>query len=270
MMDKNKLAVSQVTTKNWDFAQDVKGYVSLGVEAMALWRDKLDLLGQGECLRLLAEVPLRVSSISDSGYFLSKTRSQTQRAIEDVVEAIDLAQAVGAYSVVLITGEDGSVFRTPDQDRQIVVDAMREVASVAEGHGVKLAIEAVNGERYPGLTFLHTIPDVIALLDDIGSPAVGLCFDFDHLWEEDDLIAHIAALKGRIFAVHLCDMPVAPRPPFDRRLPGEGVAPLRDILGAIQDSGYDGYYDLEIFSLDLWDEDYPTLIHRSQEAFAAL
>jgi sugar phosphate isomerase/epimerase len=34
----------------------------------------------------------------------------------------------------------------------------------------------------------------------------------------------------------------------DRVLPGDGVADLPAILGALERTGWDGYYDLEIFS----------------------
>jgi len=269
-MNGHKLSISQVSTPNWDFSQDVEGYRAAGIEALAVWRDKLDLYGQAEGLALLADSGLKESSISDAGYFLRKTHAQSCQAIEDTLEAINLASSLRAESLVIITGVGGSVFRSAEQDRQIVVQALREVGPAAEACGVKLALEAVNGSRYPGNTFLSSIPDVLKLLDEIRSPAVGLCFDFDHLWEEPDLKTHIADARGRIFAVHVCDMPRQPKPPFDRRLLGEGEAPLGEILSALVDADYKGYFDLEIFSPELWARDYSELINLSQEAFTHL
>ena len=225
------------------------------------------LFGQDKGIDLLKKHGMKVSSISDAGYFLRKTRSQTAQAVQDTLTAIDLVKQLEADSLVVITGEGGSVFRSADQDRKAVIESFREIAPYAEDHGVKLAIEAVNGQRYPGNTFLHTIPDVLTLLDTIGSPAIGLCFDVDHLWEEQDLLMHIHQASGRIMAVHLSDMPADPQPPFDRRLPGDGIVPLSDILNAIVDSGYNGFFDLEIFSLDLWKRAYPGLIQESLLAF---
>lgn len=269
-MDTNRLALSQVTTPSWGFGEDVTGYLSSGIHAMAVWRDKLDLFGQEEGIEMLKEYGMKVSSVSDAGYFLRKTRSQTAQAVQDSLIAIDLARRLEADSLVVITGEGGSVFRSADQDRKIVIEAFREIAPYAESHGVKLAIEAVNGERYPGNTFLHTIPDVLNILDIIGSPTMGLCFDVDHLWEERDLLEHIRQVSGRIMAVHLSDMPADPQPPFDRRLPGGGIVPLSEILNAILDTGYNGFFDLEIFSLDLWKREYQILLKESLVAFAQI
>jgi len=266
-MDIKRLAISQVTTPSWDFGEDLTGYLSVGIHAMAVWRDKLDLFGQEKGIELLKKHGMKVSSVSDAGYFLRKTRSQTAQAVQDSLLAIDLAKQLQADSLVVITGEGGSVFRSADLDRKVVIESFREIAPYAESHGVKLAIEAVNGERYPGNTFLHTIPDVLDLLDTIGSPAIGLCFDVDHLWEEQDLLEHIRQASGRIMAVHLSDMPADPQPPFDRRLPGGGIVPLSEILTAIVDSGYNGYFDLEIFSLDLWKRAYPGLLLESLLAY---
>lgn len=266
-MDITRLAISQVTTRKWDFGEDVIGYLSAGIHAMGVWRDKLDLFGEEAGIHLVRERSMKVSSISDAGFFLSKTRSQTALAIQDVLTAIDLAKKMEADSLVVITGEGGSLFRSVDLDRQMVMAAIREIAPYAESHGVKLAIEAVNGKRYPGNTFLHSIPDVLNFIDRISSPAIGLCFDVDHLWEEQDLFEHIRQASGRIMAVHLTDMPAEPKPPFDRRLPGSGIVPLSEILNAIVDSGYSGYFDLEIFSEDLWARDYPELLKESLQVF---
>ena len=47
-------------------------------------------------------------------------------------------------------------------------------------------------------------------------------------------------------------MPAAPGSGIDRRLLGEGVIPLREIVSAIEATGYRGYYDVEIMSEQVW------------------
>ena len=63
----------------------------------------------------------------------------------------------------------------------------------------------------------------------------------------------------------------------DRVLPGDGVADLPQILGALDRAGWDGYYDLEIFSDNgtfgnawpdsLWDVPTEELARRGKDAF---
>jgi sugar phosphate isomerase/epimerase len=246
-----RLSISEVTTRNWSFAEDVRNYAASGIEAIGVWRDKLDQYGTEDGIQLLANSPLRVANLVNAGYFLSMTRSQTRRAIEDVVEAIELARRLQTDTILIVTGDVGSFHRTVDQARDLVVSALRELAPVAGAAGVRLAVEPIH-ERYPGYTFLHSIPDALEVIEAIGSPHVGLFFDTDHLWESKDLLRAIERAGPVIYGVHINDMPALPGPGIDRRLLGEGVIPLREILSAIEATGYRGYYDVEIMSEQVW------------------
>ena len=247
----SRLSISEVTTRDWSFADDVRNYAAAGIEAIGVWRDKLDQYGTEEGIRLLADSPLRVANVVNAGHFLNMTRSQTQRAIEDVVEAIGLAQRLKTDSLLIVTGDVGSFHRSVEQARDIVIAALRELAPVAGAAGVRLAIEPIH-ERYPGYTFLHSIPDALEVIEAVGSPHVGLFFDTDHLWESKDLLRDIERVGPAIYGVHINDMPALPGPGIDRRLLGEGVVPLREILAAIEATGYRGYYDVEIMSEQVW------------------
>ena len=68
-----------------------------------------------------------------------------------------------------------------------------------------------------------------------------------------------------------------PRGWADRVLPGDGVADLPGLFGVLEDVGWKGFYDLEIFSDNgtfgaaypdsLWDLDAAELARRGREAF---
>jgi sugar phosphate isomerase/epimerase len=264
-----KFSVSEVTTRDWTFEEDVINYAAAGIEGIGIWRDKLDIYGTERGIKLLAESPLQAANLVDSGYFLHKTRSQTKRAIEDVVEAIELAQRLRTDCLLIVTGDVGSFFRTVDQAKQLVVEALKEVAPVAESAGIRLAIEPIHS-RYAGYTFLHNIPDTLAIAEAVGSPNVGLFFDTDHLWESPDLLADIEHAGDRIFGVHINDMPAKPRPGIDRRILGEGVIPLKEILSAIEGTGYSGFYDVEIMSDEVWAMDYHVLLEACKAGFARI
>ncbi|MBP1692910.1 MAG: Sugar phosphate isomerase/epimerase [Chloroflexi bacterium] len=265
----HKLAVSEVTTHDWSFGEDVQHYVAAGLDGIGVWRDKLDNFGTEQSLTLLAASGLQVANLVDAGYFLSKTRSQTKRAIEDVVEAIDLAKTLKTDCLLIVTGDIGSFYRTYDQAQQIVIDSLKQLAPVAQQAGVRLAIEPIN-QRYPGYTFLHDIPSTLKVIEAVGSAMVGLFFDMDHLYESPNLFADIAEAGERIFCVHLNDMPAAPGPGIDRRILGEGIIPLKEIVAAIDATGYQGFYDIEIMSDAVWKRDYTELLNDLKSRFADL
>jgi sugar phosphate isomerase/epimerase len=77
--------------------------------------------------------------------------------------------------------------------------------------------------------------------------------------------------------VHVADWGEGTRGWCDRILPGDGVSDLPQILGALDRAGWDGYYDLEIFSDNgtfgnawpdsLWDVSTEELVRRGKDAF---
>ena len=77
--------------------------------------------------------------------------------------------------------------------------------------------------------------------------------------------------------MHIADWREPTRGWADRVLPGAGVADLPAIVGALDAAGWDGYYDLEIFSDNgtfgnawpdsLWDVPTEELARRGRAAF---
>ena len=40
-----RISVSAITTREWDFAADVAGYKAAGLDAIGVWRNKLEAVG---------------------------------------------------------------------------------------------------------------------------------------------------------------------------------------------------------------------------------
>ena len=126
-------------------------------------------------------------------------------------------------------------------------------------------------------SILNTLGDAAAFVDAVGSDAVGIQFDVWHLWNSADVLDEIPRYAHLIAGVHVNDWREPTRGWADRVLPGEGVADLPAILGVLEDVGWEGFYDLEIFSDNgtfgsaypdsLWDLDAAELARRGREAF---
>jgi len=77
--------------------------------------------------------------------------------------------------------------------------------------------------------------------------------------------------------VHVADRREPTRSHFDRVLPGNGVLDLAAIFRTLEAGGYDGWYDVEIFSDNgvfgeafpdsLWDVDPFELARRARKSF---
>jgi sugar phosphate isomerase/epimerase len=156
--------------------------------------------------------------------------------------------AFSPSAVICLTGPAGSL--DASRARELVVDGLRTLAAEAERASVSVAVEPFQQIGIDDWSIIGTLAEAAALIDEVGSRALGIQFDVWHLWNTPDLIMEIARFADRIVGVHVCDYREPTRGWADRVLPGEGVADVPGILAALDDAGWDGFYDLEIFSDD--------------------
>jgi sugar phosphate isomerase/epimerase len=140
----------------------------------------------------------------------------------------------------------------------------------------QLTASVAHAQRNP----LSTIPETLELISDAGgSPSLGLQFDTWHLWNAETVLDDIGRHIDRITGVHVSDVRRPERSWCDRVLPGDGVADVPALIGALHTAGWDGLYDLEIFSDNgtfgthhpdsLWDVPAAELARRGRAATAA-
>ncbi|HEX6489891.1 MAG TPA: sugar phosphate isomerase/epimerase family protein, partial [Gaiellaceae bacterium] len=147
---------------------------------------------------------------------------------------------------LFLTGPPG--VREPEAARRIVAEGIQVIADEAERAGVVAALEPIQREFAHFWTLVSTLREAAALLEQAGQPGLPLLFDTWHLWNDELLFEDIDRYAGRFAGVHVADWRAATRNTNDRVFPGEGIAGLPRILGALEAAGYRGWYDVEIFS----------------------
>ena len=234
-----------MTTLASSFANDVRAYNAAGVDGIGVWELKLDDGGDGEALELLeasglgsaAAVPA-VPSILPLP--LMEGPDEPHERIEAICASVHRLAAFGSSSIVCLTG--------PGDDRETVVAGLRTIGDEAERAGVRVGLEPVNRIGGENWTMITSVPEAVELLEEADHPALGIQFDTWHLWNTPTLLDDIDRYHDRFVGVHVSDWRDPTRSWADRVLPGEGVAALSAMLGALDRAGWDGFYDLEIFS----------------------
>jgi sugar phosphate isomerase/epimerase len=168
----------------------------------------------------------------------------------------------------------------PARAREIAVDGFKRVARAAAELGLTIALEPLHSSISESFSFVSTIPDAIALLDEIDEPNTGLLFDVWHLSDTPDVLTHIRTHAGRFLGVHVNDRRDPTRSWCDRVLPGDGTIDFAAILTALINAGFDGWYELEVLSDDgtngndfpdsLWKRDAVEVIGTARRQFMAL
>lgn len=120
-------------------------------------------------------------------------------------------------------------------ERARVVDVLGKVGERAEACGVTVAVEPVN--RHEGY-MLRTVAEVLALVDEVGSPGLGLTVDTYHMnLEETDVVGAVRQAAARI-----ADVQVAAN---DRGAVGRGHVDVEGVLHALVEGGYRGPVNVE-------------------------
>ena len=250
--DVSRLSLNQITTRRWSLPEAVEGCLAAGVPAISPWRDKVAEIGLPEAARLLRESGLRVHSLHVGGDFPAATEAERQARLEDNRRALEEAAQLGAESLTLRAGP------APDRDidaaRAMVEEGVERLIPHAEECGVKLAIEPLHPALAAERSVLVTLRQANDLLDRLGSHQVGVAIDAYHVWWDPELYEGISRAAGRIVGFHIDDWPVPnPNPVLSRAMMGDGVIELRRIRAAVDDAGYAGPIEVEIFNPFYWE-----------------
>jgi sugar phosphate isomerase/epimerase len=247
-----RVSVSQITTLASSFADDVRNYADAGLDGIGIWELKLPEGGDAAALEQFESSGLE--SAAAIPVIPSILPLPLLGGPEDPAERVDAFCAslhrlapFRPSGVVCLTGT--GIGRDPDAARETVVAGLRTIAAEAESLGLRIGLEPYEREGGAEWTIASTIPEAVGLIRDAGDPpALGIQFDVWHLWNTRDLEADIAREIGRFVGVHVCDRREPTRGWADRVLPGDGIAPVTQILGWLDAAGWDGLYDIEIFS----------------------
>jgi sugar phosphate isomerase/epimerase len=245
-----RVAMNQLTTLRWSLASDLDEYARQGMCGIGLHWRKLQEAGVRRSIRHVQASRLRVSSLGWIGGFTGEHGHSLQEAMREARRIIRVAGQLGARTVTVVTGPQAGHIRS--HAFRIITEALQELLPLASTYDVELALQPMHTLFAKNWSFLHSLDDALSILDKAGDSRLKLAFGTYHLWEEPDLLARVAEVASRIGLVSLADRGPAPRDENDRLLPGEGILPLPEIIQTLESSGYSGWYELEVWSRDLW------------------
>lgn len=266
MADKTRLSLNQMTTANWSVAQAVEGCVRHGIPSIALWRHKIQETGLDTSVRLVKEAGLHVSSVCRGGMFPAPTEQERRERIEDNFRAADEAAALAADSLVLVVG--GCAGIALDDARKMVADGVAALVPYARERGVRIGLEPLHPMYAADRSVLNTIDQTLELTSHYAVNEVGVILDTFHIWWDPRVRELIGQAAGRIYGFHVSDW-LNPLPDvlLGRGLMGDGVIDNRALRQLVEQAGYNGPIEVEIFNQALWNADLDTVLAQVVERF---
>jgi sugar phosphate isomerase/epimerase len=248
------LSINQATTRaQWSLEQAIAGYAQQGVRGIAIWRDKLAECGVKQAASALKAAGMTVTGLCRGGMFPAADKAGRQAAIDDNKRAVDEAVGIGAQCLVLVVGGLAPGSKDIAGARSQVRDGIAAMLPYARAAGMPVAIEPLHPMYAADRACVNTMKQANDLCDELGE-GLGIAVDVYHVWWDPELEREIRrAGKQRILAFHVCDwlVPTADLL-LDRGMMGDGVIDIRKIRGWVEDVGYDGFAEVEIFSANNW------------------
>ena len=270
MADRLRISLNTATVNQWSLKECIEGCVRHGVTAIDPWRDKLQELGVATAAKMISDTGLQVSGLCRGGMFTAGDGNGRDAAFDDNRRAVDEAVSIGAQCLVLVVGGIPQGSRDIRDARRQVQDGIGRLLDYSRACRMPLAIEPLHPMFAAERACVNTLAQANDLCDELGD-GVGIAVDAYHVWWDPNLEKEIKRAASRIIAFHVCDWLVPTEHLLlDRGMMGDGVIDLPDLRRMVEEAGYDGLIEVEIFSAKNWwnkpgDEVIETMIRRFDE-----
>lgn len=268
MNDPGRLCLHTITTKPWSIEQAAGKYAAAGIRWISVWREALEGRDPVSVGKMLGEEGLGVVSLVRGGFFASVDKRKRREAIEENRRALEEAAALHAPLLVLVCGSDPG--QSLEDSRAQIREGIEALIPLSRELEVKLGIEALHPMYADTRSAISTLKQANDMVEEIGSAQVGAVVDVYHLWWDPDLETQIKRCGelDRLFAFHICDWKVPTEDMLnDREIMGRGCIPLARIRTWVEETGYQGPMEVEIFSTHYWSVDQDRYLNQIIEAY---
>jgi len=270
LTDLSRFSIHTMTTRPWTLEEAARRYSAAGVKGITVWRNALSGLSPAAAGELVRNQGLTVTSLCRGGFFPAEAAENRAKAIDENRRCVDEAAALGAPLIVLVCGSAPGLSLA--RSRGQIAEGIAALLPHAAACGVRLAIEPLHPMYAADRSAVNTMSQARAVCAELKSPWLGIAVDVYHTWWDDRLEDEIRACgrEGTLFAFHISDW----RTPTvdlleDRGLMGEGCIPIRQIRGWVEQAGFKGFNEVEIFSRRLWALDQGSFLEGIKAAYLA-
>lgn len=266
----DRLSLNTMTTKGWTLREAVEATASSGLPAIGVWRDRVAEAGVDEAAKIVRDNGLRVSTLCRGGFLTGL--DDPGAILDDNRRAIDEAAALGTSELVMVVG--GLAGRDLVGARARVAERLADLVPYAVERDVRLALEPLHPVFCADRAVISTLGQALELATPFPAHAVGVVIDTFHVWWDPGLAESVAraGAAGRISSYQICDwlVPMAADPLVSRGMMGDGVIDFTAISALVDQAGYRGDIEVEIFNEAVWAADGVAVLETMKQRFGEL
>jgi 4-hydroxyphenylpyruvate dioxygenase len=244
--------LAQVCSLPAPLEKDVEDYAAGKCRSIELWFTKLENYLQthsAEAFRqLLSDHEMQAEVVSFQGGLLASQADSRREAWELFQRRLELCRNLGVKTVVIACDVPRPLDQAALERTQL---SLTQIAQACGMQGLRAALEF-----QASAAFGNNIQTAVALISEVASPHLGICFDAFHYYCGPSKTEDLGYLTAQnLFHVQLCDLADVPRElaaDRDRILPGEGDIPLTQLVEHLKQIQYQGAVSIELFNPQLW------------------
>ncbi len=250
------LNTSTIRGQGLGLVAEVELAAKAGYQAIEPWLGEIDKYAkEGGSLpdlrKRIADLGLTVASAIGFAGWIVEDDAQRAKGLEQAKRDMELVRALGGTRIAAPpAGATDKTVALPDAARRY-----RALLELGERAGVTPQVEVWGFSKS-----LSRLAETVYVAVESGHPAACVLPDVYHLYKGGSGFDTLKLLSGVAVQVfHVNDYPAVPERATindsHRVYPGDGVAPLRQMVRDLWAAGFRGTLSLELFNRDYWRED---------------
>jgi sugar phosphate isomerase/epimerase len=266
------LNTSTLSGQKLDLVELVEIAAKTGYQALEPWVRELEQHTKaGRSLKELGQRirdrGLTVESAIGFAEWVVDDEARRKKGLEQARRDMDLVQQVGGKR---LAAPPAGATNQADLNLFLAAERYRALLDIGDSLGVVPQVELWGFSRA-----LSRLGEVTLVAMESGHPKACILPDVYHLYKGGSSLTGFRLLAGTaLHVLHLNDYPANPPrasiTDAERVYPGDGVAPLKEILRELQRIGYRGVLSLELFNRTYWKQDPLTVARTGLEKMRAV
>jgi 2-keto-myo-inositol isomerase len=248
---------STIRGQKLSFDKEIEITAKAGYNAIEPWVDKIhSYVSSGGNLkdirRQISDSGLTVESAISFFRWVVDDEAQRAKGLEQVKRDMDVLAQIGGKR---IAAPPAGATREAGLDLMKAAERYRALLELGEQMGIVPQVEVWGSSKN-----LHRLGQSMFVVIESGHPKACLLPDVYHIYKGGSDFNGLKQLSARAIQVfHLNDYPAdPPRETIgdrDRVYPGDGIAPLTQIIGDLHANGSRAFLSLELFNPNYWKQD---------------
>ncbi|MFQ6163557.1 sugar phosphate isomerase/epimerase family protein [Sinorhizobium meliloti] len=247
------LAINLVTLgPSIDFGSAAKLCAAYGIRHVGVTKEQVGTVGVTEAARILRGEGLSVTAYARLPAFPATRDGVRQAAIDEALRMIEAAQSIGAAGIIATGGQAGRDYKDLGRARLYFSEGLQALLQPVRQAGLQILLEPLHPMYAADRGLFFTLRQALEFCRSFRAD-IGVIVDAYHLWWDPNLAEDISRAAGLIQGYHVSDWRLPTRTLLtDRAMMGDGCIDLPRIRRLVQDAGYVGPHEIEIFSEHDW------------------